>query len=91
VLCPEVLLVSSDFNFHLDDFSDANARKFMELMDMFGLLQHNTTPMLLENAKQRQISLKNVVATQENCFKLYDPCLKSLRKISSLPMMIPAS
>ena len=45
MLCPEVLLVFSDFNFHLDDFSDANARKFMELMDMFGLLQHNTTPM----------------------------------------------
>ena len=31
VLCPEVLLVSGYFNFHLDDPSDADARKFMEL------------------------------------------------------------
>ena len=37
------------------------------------------------------ISLKIVVATQENCFNLYDSCLRSLRKISSLPMMILAS
>ena len=44
VLCPEVLLVSGDFNFHLDDPSDADARKFMELMDTFGLLQHITIP-----------------------------------------------
>ena len=44
VLCPEVLLVSGDFNFHLDDPSDTDARKFIELMDMFGLLQHITTP-----------------------------------------------
>ena len=33
------------------------------------------------------ISLKNVVAIQENCFKLYDPCLISLRKINSLSMI----
>lgn len=38
------MLVSGDFNFHLDDPSDADARKFMELMDTFGLLQHITTP-----------------------------------------------
>ena len=44
MLCPEVLLVSGDSNFHLDDPSDADARKFMELMDTFGLLQHITTP-----------------------------------------------
>ena len=45
----------------------------------------NNYSMLLKNAKQRQISLKYVVVTQENCFKLYDPCLISLTKISSLP------
>ena len=44
MFCPEVLLVSGDYNFHLDDPSDADARKFMELMDTFGLLQHITTP-----------------------------------------------
>ena len=41
VLCPKVLLVSGDFNFQLDDPSDADARKFM---DTFGLLQRITTP-----------------------------------------------
>ena len=45
VLCPQVLLVSGEFNFHLDDSSDADARKFMELMDTFGLLQHIIIPM----------------------------------------------
>ena len=45
VLCPEVLLVFGDFNFHLDDSSDIDARKFMELTDTFGLPQHITTPM----------------------------------------------
>ena len=44
MLCPEVSLLSSDFNFQLDDSSDADARKFMELTDTFGLLQHITTP-----------------------------------------------
>lgn len=44
MLCPEVLPVSGDFNFHLDDPSDADARKVMELLDMFDLLQHITTP-----------------------------------------------
>lgn len=44
MLCPEVLLVTGDFSFHLDDSSDADAREFMELMDTFGLLQHITTP-----------------------------------------------
>ena len=38
MFCPEVLLVSGDYNFHLDDPSDADARKFMELMDTFGLV-----------------------------------------------------
>ena len=39
------MLVSGNFNVHLDDSSDADPRKFMELMDTFGLLQHVTTPM----------------------------------------------
>ena len=33
MLCPEVLLDSGGFNFDLDDPSDADARKLMELMD----------------------------------------------------------
>ena len=45
VLCPKVLQVSGDFHFHLDDSSDADARKFMELMDTLILLQHITTPL----------------------------------------------
>ena len=44
VLCPEVLLVSGDIFSHLDDPSDVDARKFMERMDTFGLLQHITPP-----------------------------------------------
>ena len=45
LLCPEVLLVSGDFNFHLDDPSDADARKVMKLMDTSDFLQYITTSM----------------------------------------------
>ena len=64
------------------------------LYDVVGVKRHIMPVDLPESESIRGItliSLKNVVAIQENCFKLYDRCLISLRKISSLPMMIPAS
>ena len=40
VLCPEVLVVAGDFNLHMDDATDADALKFAELLETFGLTQH---------------------------------------------------
>ena len=38
VLCPEMVLISGDFNFHLDD-----TIKFNEMLEAFGLKQHVST------------------------------------------------
>ena len=44
VLCPEVLVISSDFNFHIDDPFDNDAKKFGDLLETFGLIQHLSFP-----------------------------------------------
>ena len=44
VMCTEVLVISGDFNFHLDDPSDTDAKTFTDLLETFGLLQHVTVP-----------------------------------------------
>ncbi|XP_068684753.1 uncharacterized protein [Montipora foliosa] len=43
VMYPEVLLISGDFNFHLDSHTDSDADKFSDLLETFGLIQHVTT------------------------------------------------
>ncbi len=37
VLCPEMLLISGDFNFHLNDMANTNTMKFNEMLERFGL------------------------------------------------------
>ena len=39
-LCPEILLITGDFNFHLDDTVNRNTIKFYEMLETFGLKQH---------------------------------------------------
>ena len=43
-MCPEVLVISGDFNFHLDDLRDNDAKKFMDLLETFSLSQHVSGP-----------------------------------------------
>ena len=43
-MCAEVLLIFGDFNFHLDDPSDNDAKTFTGLLETFGLSQHVTAP-----------------------------------------------
>lgn len=40
ILFLEVLVISGDFNFHMDDPFDNDAEKFGDLLDTFGLIQH---------------------------------------------------
>ena len=47
VMCPEVLVISGDFNFHLDDLRDNDTKKFMDLLETFSLSQHVSGPTLL--------------------------------------------
>ena len=43
-MCSEVLLITGDFNFHLDDSLNNDSHKFNELLETFGLLQHVKGP-----------------------------------------------
>jgi hypothetical protein len=38
------VIMSGDFNIHVDDTADANAQRFLHLLDAFGLHQHVTDP-----------------------------------------------
>ena len=40
VICPVVLLISGDFNFHLDSHTDSDADKFLDLLQT--LVSYNT-------------------------------------------------
>jgi hypothetical protein len=40
VMIAEVLLITGDFNFHVDCPIKAHAKKFAELINTFGLIQH---------------------------------------------------
>ena len=42
VLCTEILVIAGDFNFHMDDPSDADAKKLNDLLETFSLSQHLT-------------------------------------------------
>ena len=44
VMCPEVLVISGDFNFHLDDLRDNDTKKFKDLLETFSLSQHVSGP-----------------------------------------------
>ena len=39
-MCPKVLVISGDFNLHLDDLRDNDTKKFMDLLETFSLSQH---------------------------------------------------
>ena len=43
-MCPEVLVISGDFNFHFDDLRDNDTKKFMDLLETFSLSQHVSGP-----------------------------------------------
>ena len=44
VMIPEVLLITGDFNFHVDCPTKADAKNFADLMNTFGLIQHVHVP-----------------------------------------------
>ena len=43
-MCPEALVISGDFNLHLDDLRDYDTKKFMNLLETFSLSQHVSGP-----------------------------------------------
>ena len=48
-MCPEILLITGEFNFHLDDIADEDSRKCIEVLETFGLIQHVKFPTHVSN------------------------------------------
>lgn len=42
IMCPELLIIAGDFNFHLDLVHSNNSRRFEELLETFSLSQQET-------------------------------------------------
>ena len=78
VLSPEILLISGDFNFHLDDIANTNTMKFNEMLETFGLKQHVSKPThssnhILDLLITRSITDINVLSIENTLF-LFDHC-----------------
>ncbi len=78
VLCPEILMITGDFNFHLDDTVNSNTIKFNEMLETFGLKQHVCTPTHSSNHTldlliTRSTSDINILSI-ESTFFLSDHC-----------------
>ena len=68
------LLITGDFNFHVDVNHDQNARRFLDLLDTFNLKQHISTP------THRSGHTLDLIITRENDkiasnFIVYDPVI----------------
>ena len=93
-MCAEVLLIPGDFNFHVDDPSDNDAKTFTDLLETFGLLQHVTAPThlsghtldLLISRSSYNINVHLIQSTffvSDHCFvecNLSFPCPNSVTK-----------
>ena len=44
VMCSEILIIAGDFNFHFNDQSDTDTKRFIDMLETFGLKQHVTAP-----------------------------------------------
>ena len=44
LLCQEQLLISEDFNIHVDNAVDTDAKKLIDSLQLYGLQQHVTSP-----------------------------------------------
>ena len=68
------LLITGDFNFHVDVNHDQNARRFLDLLDTFNLKQHISTP------THRSGHTLDLIITREDDkiasnFIVYDPVI----------------
>ena len=44
ILCSEPIIITGDFNIHVDDLSDHNAIILLDMLECFGLQQHVNQP-----------------------------------------------
>ena len=43
-MCSEILIIAGDFNFHFNDQSDIDTKRFIDMLETFGSKQHVTAP-----------------------------------------------
>ena len=96
VMCTEVLVISGDFDFHLDDPSDNAGKTITDLLETFDLSQHVTTPthssghildlLILRSISSNDINVLLIQSTffvRDHCFvecNLSFPCRNSVIK-----------
>ena len=76
VMCPEALVISGDFNLHLDDLRDYDTKKFMNLLETFSLSQHVSGPTHLSGHTLDSIITRSsddiVLASPKTTFPISD-------------------
>ncbi len=89
-MCPEMLLISGDFNFHLDDMANTNTMKFNEMLETFGLKQHVSTPTHSSNHILDLLITRSTtdikILSIESTLYLYDHCFVECKLSIGRPM-----
>ena len=85
-MCPEALVISGDFNLHLDDLRDNDTKKFMDLLETFSLSQHVSGPTHLSGLTLDLIITRSsddiVLASPKTTFPISDHLLFSVLLVS---------
>ena len=72
------LLIAGDFNFHLDDLNNRHAKRFVDILDGFGLQQHVKGPTHKKGHTLDLIITRSVVGLDDDLvrrLKVRDPCI----------------
>ncbi len=74
ILSPEKLLLTGDFNIHVDNKSDLVAQKFVDILDSFNLCQHIDGP-THENGQTLDLIITRSDQMFAMNFTVYDPAI----------------
>ena len=72
------LLIAGDFNFHLDDLNNRYAKRFVDILDGFGLQQHVKGPTHNKGHTLDLIITTSVVGLDDDLVRrvqVRDPCI----------------
>ena len=78
VMCSEILIIAGDFNFHFNDQSDIDTKRFIDMLETFGLKQHVTAPTHFSNHTLDLLITRSSndinISSLETTFFLSDHC-----------------
>ena len=76
VLCPGKLILTGDFNFHVDDPSDSAVLKCLDLPDLFNLQQHIDVP-THKDGHTLDLIITRSNKEHKSDFFVYDPVISA--------------